>query len=131
MSKASAITLAYNEARAVVGLPETERETKLFTALQNALQELHGEDLHKGCVEELQDVQDELDKADRGWLSGSPDPDVNLVEAKRIIERRRLNEPIGTIPDKSYTAVRLSREATDMLEELLGEVEAWRKLRTL
>jgi hypothetical protein len=54
---------------------------------------------------------------------------VNLVKAKYILQRRRELEPVvpPDFPDGAYDRLLAQREATDLLEELIDEVEQLRK----
>lgn len=132
--KASPITRAYFEAQKPLGgLPTTPRERSLFEALQDALQKLYDEDLHKLCKERESDLQDEVNRAEESDAfvlhdEDRPDPLVQLAVARRVVQDRRNAEPIGTVGDKQYDRFRADRDATDLLEQLIEEVEAWRDL---
>ena len=132
--KASPITRAYFDAQKPLGgLPTTERERALFESLQDALQKLYDEDMHKDCKRREEDLQDELDKVDEhvGYdidKEDVPEACANLVTAKRLVEDRRNAEPIGTVTDEMYDRFRAERDATDLLEQLIDEVESWREL---
>jgi hypothetical protein len=138
VSQVSPLTAAYSSAKEVCGLPETERETLLFQALQDALEKLHDHaTLHGECNEKLKDASDELVKADKSRLREAPEADANLVVAKRLLADRRHHEPLVP-PGQGYggdysSSVRYERfvadrEVTDLLEQLIEEVEAYRKL---
>jgi len=120
---------AYLAARDVVPAPYTDREYKLVEALEEALDDQH---VHDECRERLKDAVDELAKADASRLREAPEAEANLVKARRLLEDRRHREPL--VPPGQYSSsVRYKhfvadREVTDLLEQLLDEVEAYRKL---
>lgn len=142
----SPITRAYFDAqKSIGGLPTTMRESALFEALQDSLQKLYDSAaLYADCIERIRDVQDELEKVEGSptyhigvawerWIEDAPEPEVNLVTVKRIIENRRRDEPL--VPpqntygdDSAYRDLVRDREATDLIEQLAAEVEAWRVL---
>jgi len=136
VSHVSPITAAYGHAKEVCGLPETERETLLFQALQDALERLHdGATLHAECNEKLKDVVDELAKADKSRLREAPEAEVDLRDAIRVLRARREREPVVPPPGgrdsygvDRYDRFSQDREATDLIDQLLDEVEAYRKL---
>lgn len=116
---------AYLEARAVVDAPYTEREERLVEALQAALDD----HVHDECRERLKDAVDELAKADASRLREAPEAEVNLFKAKRLVEDRRHGEPTYNVEHGGrYDQMLKDREVTDLLEQLLDEVEAYRKL---
>ena len=133
--KASPITRAYFDAQKPLGgLPETARETSLFEALQDALQKRYDGESHARCKELEADLRDEIADYEREEVrklyvdeDEVPEP-VNLVAAKRIVEDRRRAEPIGSVHNHAYDAIRRERDATDLLEALVAEVEHWRKI---
>jgi len=130
VSQVSPITAAYGHAKEVCGLPETERETLLFQALQDALEKLHDQPaLHSECREKLKDAVDELVKADKSRLRDAPEAEVELRDAFRILRERRQREPlVAPYGEKRYERFLQDREATDLIEQLLDEVDAYRKL---
>ena len=118
----------YYEARSIIDAPYTEREEKLIETLEVAL----SDDVHNECRERLKDAVDELAKADESRLRGAPEAEVNLFKAKRLLQDRRHNEPAvppqGYGSGDRYAAMRDQRDVTDLLEQLIDEVEAYRKL---
>lgn len=137
--KPSAITRAYLEAQKPIGgLPTTEREHALFDALQNGLEKLYDPQLHDICETKLEDLYDELRKTDEMHARKREDDDAkpeptNLVAAKRILQDRRANESLyatdafGINENDRWQKELRQREATDMFEELIAEIEAWRE----
>ena len=133
--KASPITRAYFDAQKPLGgLPETARETSLFEALQDALQKRYDGESHARCKELEADLRGEIADYERDEVrklyvdeDEVPEP-VNLVAVKRIVEDRRRKEPLGEVRDREYDALRVQRDATDLLEALVAEVEHWRKI---
>jgi hypothetical protein len=136
VSQVSPITAAYGNAKEVCGLPETERETLLFQALQDALEKLHDHTtLHGECKEKLKDAVDELVKADNSRLREAPEAEVELRDAKRVLRERRQREPLVAPRDgrddfgvDRYERFSQDREATDLIEQLVDEIEVYRKL---
>jgi hypothetical protein len=136
--KASPITRAYLEAQKPIGgLPATDRERALFETLQDGLEKLYDPRLHERCETKIEDLQDELRKADemheqkREDDEAKPEP-ANLVAAKRLLEERRRRVPLfyrhifGNENARWQDELHL-RETTDMLENLIQEVQAWRE----
>jgi hypothetical protein len=142
--KTSPVTTAYHGAKDVLGgLPETERERALFEALQTALEAVSEQKIEREKldekVEDLEEHVDELKSAQEERLEeafeDAPEPEVNLAKAKSVLRDRRESEPVcfGTThyrrsADADAQLLR-DREATDLLEQLIEEVEGWRKLK--
>ena len=115
-----------------VGEPQTDRERKLVDALEETMLKVDEFGDVVELRERLKDAVDELAKADESRLRGAPEAEVNLVKAKRTLEDRRRSEPItppqGYGSGERYAAMRDQRDVTDLLEQLIDEVEAYRKL---
>ena len=150
--KPNVVSTAYGEARDVLGdTPKTPRETLLFEALQHALQEK----LDKSETEELKDVRDELQKtedaleesedraeaeenrADEGWerieklRKGLPPKASDIDAARDLVRHLRRHEPQGATAHSVVSGIRAQyehREMVTLIDDLVRETEAWRKL---
>jgi hypothetical protein len=113
---------------------ESSVTRRLFEALQSALEGVFDPHLHDECKERLKDAVDELAKADASRLRDAPEAEVDMHAAKRILRARRERQPLvppsGYSHDASerYDRFVVDRDATDLIEQLLAEVEAYRKL---
>ena len=116
-----------------VGEPQTDRERKLVDALEETMLKVDEFGDVVELRERLKDAVDELAKADESRLRGAPEAEVNLVKAKRMLQDRRFSEPAvppedGFNDHGRYDRFRRDRDVTDLLEQLIDEVEAYRKL---
>ena len=116
-----------------VGMPQTAREKLLVEELEEALRKADDDHVHDECRERLKDAVDELAKADESRLRGAPEAEVNMHKAKRLLHDRRFAEPAvppedGYADRGRYDRFRRDRDVTDLLEQLIDEVEAYRKL---
>jgi hypothetical protein len=134
--KPSVATRAHNDvAELQRGHAGNGRADVLAEALEKALVEKYENEQDKDAFVELQWEYEQLEeKFEELQERARPafellESDISLVAVRAFIRRRRESEPIVP-PERGYEWFAIQRESTDIIEQLLNEVEAYRKLAT-
>jgi hypothetical protein len=134
--KPSVATRAHNEVVELQrGHAGNGRADVLAEALEKALVEKYENEQDKDAFVELQWEYEQLEeKFEELQERARPafellESDISLVAVRAFIRRRRESEPIVP-PEHGYEWFAIQRESTDIIEQLLNEVEAYRKLAT-